>query len=88
MDYINKVLEEVKAKNPNEPEFNQAVMEVLESLRPVIEAHPEYEDMGILERLTEPERAIMFKVPWVDDKGKQRFQSTVQRCYRTIQGRT
>ena len=70
MDYINKVLEEVKAKNPNEPEFNQAVMEVLESLRPVIEAHPEYEDMGILERLTEPERAIMFKVPWVDDKGK------------------
>ena len=45
-------------------------MEVLESLRPVIEAHPEYEDMGILERLTEPERAIMFKVPWVDDKGK------------------
>jgi len=70
MDYINKVLEDVKAKNPNEPEFNQAVMEVLESLRPVIEAHPEYEQMGILERLTEPERAIMFKVPWVDDSGK------------------
>ena len=70
MDYINKVLEQVKAKNPNEPEFNQAVMEVLESLRPVIEAHPEYEDMGILERMTEPERAIMFKVPWVDDNGK------------------
>ncbi|MGN8913876.1 NADP-specific glutamate dehydrogenase [Anaerofustis butyriciformans] len=70
MDYINKVLEQVKSKNPNEPEFNQAVMEVLESLRPVIEAHPEYEDMGILERMTEPERAIMFKVPWVDDNGK------------------
>ncbi len=70
MDYINKVLEQVKAKNPNEPEFNQAVMEVLESLRPVIEAHPEYEDMGVLERMTEPERAIMFKVPWVDDNGK------------------
>ena len=70
MDYINKVLEQVKAKNPNEPEFNQAVMEVLESLRPVIEAHPEYEEMGILERMTEPERAIMFKVPWVDDNGK------------------
>ena len=70
MDYINRVLEEVKAKNVNEPEFNQAVMEVLESLKPVIEAHPEYEQMGILERLTEPERAIMFKVPWVDDSGK------------------
>ena len=56
MDYISKVLEEVKAKNPNEAEFNQAVEEVLESLRPVIEAHPEYEDMAILERITEPER--------------------------------
>ena len=70
MDYISKVLEEVKAKNPNEAEFNQAVEEVLESLRPVIEAHPEYEDMAILERMTEPERAIIFRVPWEDDNGK------------------
>ena len=70
MDYISKVLEEVKAKNPNEAEFNQAVEEVLESLRPVIEAHPEYEDMAILERMTEPERASIFRVPWEDDNGK------------------
>lgn len=70
MDYISKVLEEVKAKNPNEKEFNQAVEEVLDSLRPVIEAHPEYEEMAILERLVEPERAIMFRVPWEDDNGK------------------
>lgn len=70
MKYIERVLEDVKRKNADQPEFIQAVEEVLESLEPVIEAHPEYEDMAILERLVEPDRAIMFKVPWQDDQGK------------------
>jgi glutamate dehydrogenase (NADP+) len=67
-DYINQVLNLVKSKNPAEPEFHQAVLEVLESLRPVLERHPEYRDAKILERITEPERVVMFRVPWFDDK--------------------
>lgn len=78
MNYIEKVLKEVQEKNPNEPEFNEAVGKVLESLKPVIEAHPEYEKMAILERLVEPERQILFRVPWVDDQG----QVQVNRGYR------
>lgn len=70
MSYVDSVIEQVKAKNANEPEFIQAVTEVLTSLKPVIEAHPEYEKAGLLERLVEPERVIMFRVPWVDDEGK------------------
>ena len=70
MEYIERVLTNLKAKNTDQPEFIQAVEEVLESLEPVIKAHPEYEDMAILERLTEPERTLMFKVPWMDDQGK------------------
>lgn len=70
MGYIDRVLEEVKTKNAGEPEFVQAVEEVFESLEPVIAQHPEYENMAILERLVEPERAVMFKVPWTDDQGK------------------
>jgi glutamate dehydrogenase (NADP+) len=68
-DYINQVLNLVKSKNPAEPEFHQAVLEVLESLRPVLDRHPEYREAKILERITEPERVIMFRVPWFDDKG-------------------
>jgi glutamate dehydrogenase (NADP+) len=67
-DYINQVLNLVKSKNPAEPEFHQAVLEVLESLRPVLERHPEYREAKILERITEPERVVMFRVPWFDDK--------------------
>ena len=70
MSYVDSVIEQVKAKNANEPEFIQAVTEVLTSLKPVIEAHPEYEKAGLLERLVEPERVVMFRVPWVDDAGK------------------
>lgn len=70
MDYITKVFNQVKEKNADQPEFIQAVEEVLESLRPVIEAHPEYEKQAILERLVEPERTLMFKVPWMDDNGQ------------------
>ena len=68
--YVLRVMETVKARNPGEPEFLQAVTEVLESLEPVVEQHPEYEAAGILERFVEPERLVQFRVPWVDDKGQ------------------
>ena len=68
--YVNDVLTLVKAKNPAEKEFHQAVQEVLESLIPAIEKHPEYISNKILERITEPERVLMFRVPWTDDKGE------------------
>ncbi|WP_304426739.1 Glu/Leu/Phe/Val dehydrogenase dimerization domain-containing protein, partial [uncultured Adlercreutzia sp.] len=70
MSYVDNVIEQVKAKNAEQPEFIQAVTEVLQSLEPVIEAHPEYEAASLLERIVEPERVIMFRVPWVDDNGK------------------
>ena len=69
MSYVSEVLEKVIEKNPAQPEFVQAVKEVLESLEPVIEANPQYQKEAILERITEPERQLMFRVPWVDDKG-------------------
>lgn len=69
MSYVDKVLEEVIKKNPNETEFIQAVKEVLHTLRPVIEENPAYEKAGILDRLVEPDRQIIFRIPWVDDKG-------------------
>ena len=77
-DYTKKVYAQVEKRNPGEPEFLQAVYEVLESLEPVIEANPKYQAAGILERLVEPERQIIFRVPWVDDKG----QVQVNRGYR------
>jgi glutamate dehydrogenase (NADP+) len=67
--YANDLIAEVKAKNPAEPEFHQAVQEVAESLSLVLERHPEYRTARILERIIEPERVIMFRVPWVDDQG-------------------
>ncbi len=70
MSYVESVMESVIAKNPGEPEFHQAVKEVLDSLAPVMEKHPEYEAAGLLERIVEPERVIMFRVPWTDDNGK------------------
>jgi glutamate dehydrogenase (NADP+) len=69
MSYVKQVLEGVRKRNPNEPEFLQAVQEVLESLEPVIAARPAFEKAAILERLVEPERSIIFRVPWQDDKG-------------------
>lgn len=69
MSYIEEITDLVKKKNPAEYEFHQAVEEVLQSLAPVIEKHPEYRDARILERLIEPERVIMFRVPWMNDKG-------------------
>lgn len=70
MTYAQRVIEQVKAKDPNQPEFIQAVTEVLASLEPVLAAHPEYQDAALLERIVEPERIIQFRVPWVDDRGK------------------
>jgi glutamate dehydrogenase (NADP+) len=68
-DYISEVMSQVKAKNPAEPEFHQAVQEVLGSLRLALDRHPEYMSARILERIVEPERVIMFRVPWLDDQG-------------------
>jgi glutamate dehydrogenase (NADP+) len=69
-NYAEKVMKQVVERNPGEAEFHQAVEEVLESLGPVFEKHPEFEENGILERIVEPERQIIFRVPWVDDQGK------------------
>jgi glutamate dehydrogenase (NADP+) len=68
-DYIDDVMQSVKAKNPAEPEFHQAVREVFDSLRLVLAKHPEYQSNRILERIVEPERVLMFRVPWIDDLG-------------------
>ena len=68
-EYINKLIEDVKKRNPGESEFHQAVCEVLESLEPVIEKHPEYIKCGVLDMMVEPERVIKFRVPWIDDNG-------------------
>ncbi len=69
-DYIERVIKIVKKRDPNQPEFHQAVTEVLESLRPAIKEHPEFEEHKILERIVEPERVVMFRVPWQDDQGR------------------
>jgi glutamate dehydrogenase (NADP+) len=68
-EYIDEVFSKLQAVNPNEPEFHQAVKEILYSLVPVLEKHPAYIEAGIVERLVEPERQIIFRVPWFDDKG-------------------
>ncbi len=68
-EYVSSLMSEVKAKNPSEPEFHQAVQEVIESLSIVLDKHPEYRNAKILERIIEPERVIMFRVPWMDDQG-------------------
>ena len=71
MSYVDEVLEKVRAKNANEPEFLQAVDEVLNSLRPIIDANEDlYRREALLERICEPERQFKFRVPWVDDKGQ------------------
>ena len=77
-DYIDEIMNQVKAKNPAEPEFHQSVQEVLDSLRLVLRKHPEYRSARLLERIVEPERVIMFRVPWCDDHGN----AQVNRGYR------
>ncbi len=70
MSYVQDVLKDLKKKNENEPEFVQAATEILESLEVVFDKHPEYQKVGLLERFIEPERIVIFRVPWVDDEGK------------------
>ena len=70
--YAQKVYDQIKKRDANEPEFLQAVGEVLMTLTPMLDQHPEYEKMALLERITEPERVIQFRVPWVDDAGQVR----------------
>lgn len=70
MSYIHKTICELVASSPAQAEFYQAVEEVLESLEPLLESEPRYRASGIIERLVEPERQIMFRVPWVDDQGQ------------------
>ncbi len=77
-EYVKRVIEETKKKNANEPEFLQTVEEVLTSIEPVVDRHPEYEAAALLERLVEPERVIEFRVAWTDDEGK----AHVNRGYR------
>ena len=68
-EYLNGLMERVIARDPAEPEFHQAVREVLTSLSPVVDAHPEYITSGVMDSLVEPERIITFRVPWEDDQG-------------------
>ena len=70
MSYVQDVLNDLIARNPGQPEFHQAATEVLNSIAPVVEKNPKYQEASLLERLVEPERIIMFRVPWVDDSGK------------------
>jgi glutamate dehydrogenase (NADP+) len=72
-DYVQSLMSDVKAKNPAEPEFHQAVQEVAESVVLVLDRHPEYRSAKILERIIEPERVVMFRVPWMDDQGEVRI---------------
>ena len=78
MSYVQRVIDLVTKRDPGQPEFHQAVTEVLESLQPCLDPHPKYEQNKILERIVEPERQLMFRVPWIDDKG----QVQVNRGYR------
>jgi len=70
MSHITDVIAKVKAKNPGEPEFHQAVEEVMKTLEPTVAKHPEFVKWKIYERICEPDRVVMFRVPWVDDKGE------------------
>ncbi len=86
MTYVERVLEKVKAKDGSEPEFIQAVTDVLESLGPVLDKHPEYEEASLLERIVEPERQIVFRVPWVDDSGKVQVNRGFRVQYNSVLG--
>jgi glutamate dehydrogenase (NADP+) len=86
LSYTNEILEQTKARNPNEPEFHQALTELLPTLQPFIDAHPEYIKAGILPRLVEPERQIIFRVPWVDDKGEVQVNRGIRVQYNSAIG--
>ena len=86
MSYTKKVLEQTVKKNPNEPEFHQALAEVLSTIQPFVDANPAYEKAGILERLVEPERQVVFRVPWVDDSGRVQVNRGVRVQYNSAIG--
>ena len=86
MSYASRVIEQVKEKDPDQELFIQAVTEVLESLEPVLDAHPEYEQNAILERIVEPERVVMFRVPWEDDQGKMHVNRGMRVQYNSAIG--
>ncbi|MCL2126918.1 MAG: NADP-specific glutamate dehydrogenase [Treponema sp.] len=85
-EYVERTLETVRKRNPGETEFLQAVTEVLESLNPVIEKTKEFEEAGILERIVEPERQIIFRVPWMDDSGRVRVNRGIRVQYNSALG--
>ena len=88
---VDAFMADLIAKNPSEPQFHQAVREVVESVMPIVDATPAYRQAKILERMIEPERVLMFRVPWVDDKGagagQPRLPRPVQQRHRPVQGR-
>ena len=69
-EYLQRVYDQIITRDPDQKEFHQAVLEVLESLDMIVDKHPEYEKKGIIETFVEPERMISFRVPWIDDEGK------------------
>ena len=75
---LDAFLERVRARDPMQPEFHQAVEEVLRSIWPFVEHHPKYHDHGLLERFVEPERIIVFRVPWTDDQGRASVNAGLQ----------
>ena len=77
---VGQFLEQVALRNPGQPEFLQAVTEVMESLWPFIEKNPKYADHGLLERLVEPERTVMFRVCWTDDHTRPTYAASMPRC--------
>jgi glutamate dehydrogenase (NADP+) len=85
-DYVARTVETLRRRYPGEPEFHQAVNEVLESLLPIFEINREFEEAGILERITEPERQIIFRVPWVDDFGKVQVNRGMRVQYNSALG--
>ncbi len=87
MSYVSEQLEKLAAKNSNQPEFLQTATEVLSSLEPVFDANPEYEKNAIIERITEPERQVIFRVPWVDDNGKVQVNRGFRGAW-SLQGRS
>ena len=85
-EQLQSIHDEVLRRNPGEPEFHQAVSEVFDSLGPLLLRHPEYLDSGVLERLCEPERQLIFRVPWVDDQGKVRINRGFRVQYNSALG--
>ncbi|MFO7275786.1 MAG: Glu/Leu/Phe/Val dehydrogenase dimerization domain-containing protein, partial [Pseudomonadota bacterium] len=83
---IEQIYQQVVRRNPGEIEFHQAVKEVIESLEPVLEKHPEYAEQKIIERICEPERQIIFRVPWQDDRGEVHINRGFRVCFNSALG--